>query len=333
MTRSVSSLPPAFRTAAAGLCAVVALLGATPAAQAEGYPSKPVRVVVPWPAGAITDALARRLSDQVSLQLGQPFIVDNRPGASGSIGTSFAAKSAADGYTLMVVSSDTHAINPIYYAKLPYATSDFADVMGLAKFSYTIAVGNHVPASSLREFVALAKAQPGKYSYASWGNCSLAHLGTELLKSAAGIELLHVPFQGTAPGVTALISANVDLMIVPAGTAEQQRRAGKLKILAVAGPARYPFIADVPTTTETGYPAVIVQQWFGLVVPKGGRSEVTHQLATAFSRALAQKETADWIASQGGEPMPIDGAQFKAFSQGESTRWRKVVHDARIQLQ
>ncbi|WP_029001480.1 Bug family tripartite tricarboxylate transporter substrate binding protein [Azohydromonas australica] len=333
MPRSASTFVPAFRTAAAGLCAVVALLGATPAVQAEDYPSKPVRVVVPWPAGAITDALARRLSDQVSVQLGQPFIVDNRPGASGSIGTSFAAKSAADGYTLMVASSDTHAINPIYYAKLPYATGDFADVMGLAKFSYTIAVGNHVPANSLREFIALAKAQPGKYSYASWGNGSLAHLGTELFKSAAGVDLLHVPFQGLAPGVTALISANVDLMIVPAGTAEQQRQAGKLKILAVAGPARHPFIANVPTTAEAGYPSVVVQQWFGLVVPKGSRNEVTQRLGTAFSRALAQKETTDWIASQGGEPMPIDGAQFKAFSQSESARWRKVIADAHIQLQ
>lgn len=333
MPRSVSTFVPAFRTAAAGLCAVAALLGAAPAVQAEDYPSKPVRVVVPWPAGAITDALARRLSEQVGVQLGQPFIVDNRPGASGSIGTSFAAKSAADGYTLMVASSDTHAINPIYYAKLPYATSDFADVMGLAKFSYTIAVGNHVPANSLREFIALAKAQPGKYSYASWGNGSLAHLGTELFKSAAGIDLLHVPFQGLAPGVTALISANVDLMIIPAGTAEQQRQAGKLKILAVAGPARHPFIASVPTTAEAGYSSVVVQQWFGLVLPKGGRNEVTQRLGTAFSRALAQKETTDWIASQGGEPMPIDGAQFKAFSQGESARWRKVIADAHIQLQ
>ena len=312
---------------------MAALLGATPAARAQDYPSKPVRVVVPWPAGAITDALARRLSAQVSSQLGQPFIVDNRPGASGAIGTSFAAKSAADGYTLLVASSDTHAINPIYYAKLPYATSDFTNVTGLAKFSYTIAVGNHVPASSLGEFVALAKAQPGKYSYASWGNGSLAHLGTELLKAAAGIDLLHVPFQGTAPGVTALISGNVDLMIVPAGTAEQQRQAGKLKILAIAGPARYPFIADVATTAEAGYPSVVVQQWFGLAVPKGIPKEITGPLAAAFSRALAQKETVDWIAAQGGEPMPIDGAQFKSFVQGESVRWRKVISDARIQLQ
>jgi tripartite-type tricarboxylate transporter receptor subunit TctC len=333
MSRCFNPLPPVFRNAAAALCAVAVLAGAAPAVQAEGYPDKPVRVVVPWPAGAITDALARRLSDQVGAQLGQPFIVDNRPGASGIIGTSFAAKSAADGYTLLVASSDTHAINPIYYAKLPYATSDFADVMGLAKFSYTISVGNHVPANSLREFVALAKAQPGKYSYASWGNGSLAHLGTELFKSAAGIDLLHVPFQGTAPGVTALIGGNVDVMIVPAGTAEQQRRAGKLKILAIAGPMRYPVIADVPTTAEMGYPSVVVQQWFGLVLPKGSPRDATGRLAQELSRALARKETVDWIAAQGGEPMPMDGAQFKGFAEGESARWRKVVRDAGIPLQ
>jgi tripartite-type tricarboxylate transporter receptor subunit TctC len=333
MTRSFCTLLTALRNATAGLSAVAVLWAATSSAQAEGYPSKPVRVVVPWPAGAITDALARRLSDQVSLQLGQPFIVDNRPGASGAIGTSFAAKSAADGYTLMVASSDTHAINPIYYTKLPYATADFVDVTGLAKFSYTIAVGNHVPATSLREFVALAKAQPGKYSYASWGNGSLAHLGTELFKSAAGIDLLHVPFQGTAPGVTALISGTVDLMIVPAGTAEQQRKAGKLKILAIAGPARCSAVADVPTTAETGYPSVLVQQWFGLVMPKGSQDGIKDRLAAAFSRALAQKETSDWIATQGGEPLPMNGEQFKEFAQGESMRWRKVITDARIQLQ
>lgn len=321
-----------FSTSAA-LGAAALLVLAMPAARAENYPAKPVRVVVPWPAGAITDALARRLSDQVSAQLGQPFIVDNRPGASGSIGASFAAKSGPDGYTLLVASSDTHAINPIYYAKLPYATGDFTDVMGLARFSYTIAVGSHVPANSLREFVALAKAQPGKYSYASWGNGSLAHLGTELLKSAAGIDLLHVPFQGLAPGVTALIGSNVDLMIVPAGTAEQQRQAGKLKILAVAGPARHASIADVPTTAETGYPAVIVQQWFGLVAPKGSPDAVKGTLTAAFSRALARKDTLEWIATQGGEPMPIAGEQFKAFAQGESARWRKVIADAHIQLQ
>jgi tripartite-type tricarboxylate transporter receptor subunit TctC len=315
------------------LSAAALTLLALPVARADNYPAKPVRVVVPWPAGAITDALARRLSEPVSAQLGQPFIVDNRPGASGSIGASFAAKSAPDGYTLLVASADTHAINPIYYARLPYATGDFSDVMGLAKFSYTIAVGSHVPANSLREFVALAKAQPGKYSYASWGNGSLAHLGTELLKSAAGIDLLHVPFQGLAPGVTALIGGNVDLMIVPAGSAEQQRQAGKLKILAVAGPARHASIADVPTTAETGYPAVIVQQWFGLVAPKGTSEAAKGTLAAAFSRALARKDTLDWITTQGGEPMPISGEQFKAFAQGESARWRKVIDEAHIQLQ
>jgi tripartite-type tricarboxylate transporter receptor subunit TctC len=122
-------------------------------------------------------------------------------------------------------------------------------------------------------------------------------------------------------------------MIVPAGTAEQQRKAGKLKILAIAGPARYPVIADVPTTAETGYPSVVVQQWFGLVVPKGGHNGITDRLAAAFSSALAQKETADWIAAQGGEPLPINGEQFRAFAQGESMRWRKVISDARIQLQ
>ncbi|WP_066343001.1 Bug family tripartite tricarboxylate transporter substrate binding protein [Azohydromonas lata] len=333
MNGSLKTLSPTLRNTALGLCAMAGLLTATPVVRAEDYPSKPVRVVVPWPAGAITDALARRLSEQVGSQLGQPFIVDNRPGASGSIGTSFAAKSAADGYTLMVASSDTHAINPIYYTKLPYATADFADVTGLAKFSYIIAVGKHVPANSLREFVALAKAQPGKYSYASWGNGSLAHLGTELFKSAAGIELLHVPFQGTAPGVTALISSTVDLMIMPAGTAEHQRKAGKLKILAVAGPARSSVVADVPTTAETGYPSVIVQQWFGLVVPKGSQDGVRSRLAAAFSRALTQKDTADWIASEGGEPLPLNGEQFKAFAQSESQRWRKVIADARIDLQ
>lgn len=333
MTHRLSTLSAPLRSAAVGLGIAAGLLAATPVVRAEDYPNKPVRVVVPWPAGAITDALARRLSEQVGAQLGQPFIVDNRPGASGTIGTSFAAKSAADGYTLMVASSDTHAINPIYYTKLPYATADFADVAGLAKFSYIIAVGNHVPASSLREFVALAKSQPGKYSYASWGNGSLAHLGTELFKSAAGIDLLHVPFQGTAPGLTALMSSTVDLMIMPAGTAEQQRKAGKLKILAVAGPVRSPVIADVPTTAETGYPSVVVQQWFGLVVPKGSQEGVRGKLAATFSRALAHKSTADWIASEGGEPMPLDGEQFKAFTQSESVRWRKVIADAHIQLQ
>lgn len=161
----------------------------------------------------------------------------------------------------------------------------------------------------------------------------MAHLGTELFKSAAGIDLLHVPFQGTAPGVTALISGTVDLMIVPAGTAEQQRKAGKLKILAIAGPARSSAVADVPTTAETGYPSVIVQQWFGLVMPKGSQDAIKGKLAAAFSRALAQKETADSIASEGGEPLPISGEQFREFAQGESMRWRKVIADARIQLQ
>lgn len=333
MNGSLKTLSSTLLNATVGLGAVAGLLLATPAVRAEDYPAKPVRVVVPWPAGAITDALARRLSEQVGAQLGQPFVVDNRPGASGSIGASFAAKSAADGYTLMVASSDTHAINPIYYARLPYATGDFADVAGLAKFSYTIAVGRHVPANNLREFVALAKSQPGKYSYASWGNGSLAHLGTELFKSAAGVDLLHVPYQGLAPGVTALISGTVDLMIIPAGSAEQQRKAGKLKILAVAGPARSAAVADVPTTAETGYPSVIVQQWFGLVVPKGSPDAARSKLAAAFSRALGQKETADWIASEGGEPLPLTGEQFKAFAQGESVRWRKVIADARIELQ
>ncbi|WP_170162399.1 tripartite tricarboxylate transporter substrate binding protein, partial [Caldimonas tepidiphila] len=156
---------------------------------------------------------------------------------------------------------------------------------------------------------------------------------TELFESEAGIDMLHVPYQGAGPGVTALIAGNVDMMIVPAGTAEQHRKTGKLKILAIAGPGRYPVIADVPTTAEQGYPSVIVQQWFGLSVPKGSSVEVINRLSKEFSRALATKESADWIAAQGGEPFPVNAAQFRSFSESESARWRKVISEARIQIQ
>ncbi|WP_157991683.1 Bug family tripartite tricarboxylate transporter substrate binding protein [Caldimonas tepidiphila] len=179
MNPKAASKTSVFLNVVLGAC-FVAPLGAAFDANAQTYPNKPVKVVVPWPAGAITDGLTRQLGSQVSSTIGQPLVIENRAGASGTIGANFVAKSAADGYTLLIASSDTHAINPNYYTKLPYALSDFVDVMGLAKFSYTISVGSHVPANNLKEFVALAKANPGKFSYATWGNGSLAHLGTEL---------------------------------------------------------------------------------------------------------------------------------------------------------
>lgn len=333
MVGSIRSTATRFcRTATRILGAACLALTVNAGAQTP-YPERPIRVVVPWPAGAITDALARKLAEQVSPKLGQTLVIENRPGASGSIGAQYASKAAADGYTVLVASSDTHAINPHYYTKLSYSINDFVDVLGLARFSYAIAVGGHVRADTLADLVALAKKNPKQLSYSSWGNGSLAHLGSELFNAAAGIELLHVPFQGAAPALSALMAGTVDMMIVPVGMAEQNRHTGKIKILALAGPARYPVIADVPTTAELGYPTVIVQQWFGLAAPKGTPGLPIERLAAAFTTAVGQPDTAQWLATQGGEAFALDGPKFRAFVEGESARWRTVLRDADIPLQ
>ncbi len=328
MFKIPSLIGPAIRRAAAAL-----LLLASLGAHAQDYPSRPVKLVVPWPAGGITDVVARKLVDTVSREAGQTFVVDNKAGANGAIGSLAASKAPADGYTLLMSSSDTHAINPIYYARLSYGTRDFVDIAGLAKFSYTIAIGGHVPAKNLAEFVALAKAEPRHYTYATWGNGSLAHLGSEAFSAAAGIQMLHVPFQGAAPGLQALLAGTVDMMILPVAAAEQNLKSGKLKVLALAGPARMQALPDVPTTAELGYPGVIVQQWFGLVAPKGTPPALQQKLGDWFTRAVTQKETVAWLESQGGAPMPLSGDQLRAFQESESARWSRVIREARIAIQ
>jgi tripartite-type tricarboxylate transporter receptor subunit TctC len=319
--------------AKARLAAVGGMFVAAIGAQAQDYPSRSVKVVVPWPAGAITDATARKILETVSRDAGQAFIVENKVGASGAIGSYAVSKAPADGYTLLVSSSDTHAINPVYYARLNYGTRDFAEITGLAKFSYTLAIGAHVPANTLAEFVALAKANPRRYTYATWGNGSLAHLGSEAFGATAGVQLMHVPFQGAAPGLQALLAGTVDMMILPVAAAEQNRKTGKLKVLALAGPSRARVLPDVPTTAELGYADVVVQQWFGLVAPRGTAPEVQKKLGDWFSKAATQPDMVAWLETQGGEPMVLPADRLRSFQASESVRWGRVIRESKIDIQ
>jgi len=307
----------------------VASLGAialsSPLLAADPWPNKPIKIVVPFPTGGSTDAIGRMMAAELGKQLGQPVIVDNRGGANGNIGSEAVAKAAPDGYTLLVSGVGSNSINYSLYRKMPYADRDFAHISLLATGPNVLVANPEFPARSFTEFVALAKANPGKYSHASSGNGSSGHLAMEMLKQAAGLTLTHVPYKGGGPAMTDTIGGQIPLLFINQDNALPQVKAGKLRALAVTSAARNPAYPDVPTIAESGFPGFSAVSWFGLSAPAGTPKEVVTRLQEASARALASTEIRERLQSQGFVVVGSTPEQFSAFVRDEIAKWGKAA--------
>ena len=305
-------------------CATL-LLWSSPVLAAESYPARPIRFVVPFPPGAATDALARIIGQKLAEGVGQPVVVDNRAGAGGTLGTDVVAKAVPDGYTLLMAGA-AHAINASLYARLPYDPQrDFAAVTLVAFLPNVLVAHPGVPAANIRELVALAKARPGQLNYASGGSGSTAHLAMELLKTNAGIDVVHVPYKGGGQAMNDLLGGQVSLLFTSLYSAQPQVKAGKLRALGVASAKRTPFAPEVPTIAESGLPGYSVIAWYGVMVPAQTPPATVARLHAEIAKGLKTPDSQERFAGQGAELVVNTPAEFAAHVRTEIAKWAKVV--------
>lgn len=299
-----------------------------PGAEAQSYPSKPVRLISPYPPGGGTDATARIISQALSDQLGQQVIVDNRAGASGRIGTEIASKSPADGYTLVLGNVAPLAILPAAVAKLPYdPIHDFNPVSLIATSDYVLTVHPSLPARSLKELLALAKAKPGELTYASSGNLGAPHLAGELINLTAGVKILHVPYKGNGPAAIAVMSGESTMMFGSGPSVVPHVKAGKMRALATTGKKRS--MPELPAVAEL-LPGYEVTQWYGILVPAGVPKDIIERLNREIVRAIANPRVAQLFVNLGTQPVSSSPGEFAAFIKAETDKWRKVIQAANI---
>ena len=301
------------------------------AAHGEPYPNRPIRIVVPYAAGGAVDIVARTLGQPLSEALKQPVIVDNRPGASANIGMELVAKAAPDGYTLLMASNGI-ATNMALFPHLAFdAQRDFAPIAKIGYAPLVIVVPAASPAKSLKDLIAMARAEPGKLTYASAGNGSSGHLAGELLKSAAKIDVLHVPYKGGAPAITDLLGERISFMPINPVEVMAHIRGGRLRALAVASDKRFPLLPDVPTVAEAGLPGYEASVWWGLVAPAKTSPDLVRQLNAETNRALANPAIANKLAELGVVVTPGAPDQFTAFIKSQTELWSGVIKSAGIQ--
>jgi tripartite-type tricarboxylate transporter receptor subunit TctC len=314
------------------LAAAGALLAAccTAPAQAQDYPSRNITIIVPFPAGGIVDAAARLLQPEFEKAFGRTVIIENRGGAAGVVGTAAVVKAEPDGHTLLMVTS-SHTTTPVINTKVPYDTErDLAPVAIFARDPLLFVVSNNVPARSLAEFVAMAKAEPGKLNYATPGYGSGAHFVTELLSQRAGIKMQHVPYRGGAPAVLAVVTGDAQFSALSGQVSLPQIHAGAIRALAVGGLQRHPALPDAPTVAESGYPGFEAVQWVGLLAPRGTPKPVIDRLHAVLTQALKTPEIAARFTSQGMTPAVSTPAEFQAVIEAEMKQWREVAEAAKI---
>jgi len=297
-------------------------------AASQPYPARPVRMVVPWPAGGSADILGRVLGQKLGENLAQTFVIDNRPGAGSTLGTAIVAKSAPDGYTVLLAVA-AHAINATMYRKLPYDTvKDFEPVVLAATVMPVLVVHPAVPASTVREFIELAKSKPGTVTYASAGNGSTQHLAGELFKSAAGIGLVHVPYKGGPPAVTDLIAKQVSAYFPNIPTVLPHIKAGRLKAIAVTGARRSALLPTVPSVAESGIPGFEVTDWYGMLVSARTRRDVVSKLNSEVNGILRAPEMQSHLIELGFEVAGGTPEQFAEHIRLEITKWAKAVNSS-----
>jgi len=321
-----------MRVLALGLAITFAIAAALPVpAQAQPFPARPVRLVVPFPPGGATDIIGRLIAQKASEDWGQSVVVDNRPGAGGNIGADLVAKSPPDGYTMGIVIT-AHVINPSMRADLPYnTTKDLAGVSMVAVSHIALVATPGLEANTVPELIALAKKNPGKLTYATPGTGTAMHLAGELLKSLAAIDIVHVPYKGGAPASVDVMSGRVALQIDPMYSSMANVKAGKLKLLAIASPQRAPTAPGVPTIAET-FPGFSVMSITGVVVPSATPHDIVSKASIDINRALAAADLVERMSQQGMEPSGTTPAQFDAFIRTEIEKWSKVVKSSGAKL-
>ena len=301
-------------------------------ALAQAYPNKPIRLIVPFPAGGATDILARALSQKLGEKIGQTVVVENRPGAGGTIGADAASKSVADGYTLLLATSSTHSIGPAINPKIPYnAETDFTPIAYVASSPNVVVVPNTLPVKTMREFIDYARKNPGKLNYASSGNGTIVHLTTEYFKAQSDTFILHIPYRGTALAIPDLISGKVDVLFDSFVTGMPHVKDGKLRALAVTSAKRSALAPDMPTVAEVlpGFESVT---WFGLYGPKAMSADVALKVNQAVNAALADADVKERFARLGAEPAGGTPQAFAAMVKSDNTKWKKIIADRKISV-
>jgi tripartite-type tricarboxylate transporter receptor subunit TctC len=320
------------RDAIAGLTCGLSLLIA-PRARAQGsYPNRLVKLVVPYPAGGTTDLLGRLIADRLKSTLAATVIVENKPGAATALGAEQVARAEPDGYTLLVATSTTLAINRTLYKQLPYdPVKDFAAIALVAAVPFVLVINPSLPAKTLAEFIAFAKQTPG-LTYGSAGNGSPQHLGAEMLKAQAGIDIRHVPYRGSVPAMLDVIAGHISFMVVDLQPALQQIREGKLRVLGVTTPKRVAAAPDIPTLAETGLPGFELLAWQGVVAPHGTPRPIVERLATEIGNFASDEAARGQFAALALEPLPPSTPEsFAAYIKSEGDRWAKIVKAAGIE--
>jgi tripartite-type tricarboxylate transporter receptor subunit TctC len=304
------------------------------AAVAQGYPNKPIRLVVTFPAGGGADFVARAIAPKLSEALGQPVVIDNRAGANGGIGNEIVAKSPPDGYTLLLGAAGALTIAPHLYEKLPFDTfKDFDPVSLVGSSPFILTVNPSVPASSLQELTALAKAKPATLNFGSSGTGGAPHLAGELYKSLAGVNLVHVPYKGLAPAITDLLGGQVQVLFADVGLVAPHIKAGKLKALAVTGTQRSSAVPDIPTMIEAGLPGYSAGTWYGILAPAGTPASVTAKLNAALVSLLATTEIKTQFAGQGIDPAGDRPEQFATLIRDDYDKWARLIREAKIKVE
>ena len=314
-----------IRRALVALAAFAACATVT-AAHAQAFPNRPIRVVVPFPAGGGTDIIAREVTQKVTQSTGWVFVVENKPGAGGNLGVEAVAKSPADGYTLVLGQTSNMAINPTLYAKMPYdSVKDLAPILLVANAPLVMVTGANSVHKTLADVVKAAKDKPGALNFASPGNGTVAHLTSELFQAAASVKMQHVPYKGAAQALTDVVSGNVELYMSSVPTLIGQIKQGKLRALAVTSAQRVDDLPQVPTINESGYKGFDAVTWFGFLAPAGTPKDVLAKLNTEFNAALKQPDLQKKLGDQGADPAGGTPEQFAALIKDDIVRWGKVV--------
>jgi tripartite-type tricarboxylate transporter receptor subunit TctC len=307
----------------------LALFLAAFAAAAQQYPSKPIRIIVPYPAGGPTDIVARLLAQRLSERWSVPVLIDNRGGAAGIIGTELGAKAAPDGHTLLWGTSGTHAINPSLYRDLPYdALRDFAPITLVALGTNALVVHPSIPAHSPAQLIALARAKPNQLNFGSSGSGATSHLAGEMLKTLGKVQIVHVPFKGAAPAIVALVAGQVDLAVLDLPPLLPQIRAGKLRALGVAARNRFPGLPQVPTLIEAGLPGFDASSWHGLWAPAATPKAIVDKLNAEVAAIVRTASVVEQLTAQGSAPVGNSPEQFARFIRDEMEKWGAVVRQS-----
>lgn len=300
-------------------------------AQTEAYPSRPVRMIVPFPPSGSTDIMARVVAQKLTQKLGQQVIVDNRGGAGGTIGMNIAAKAPPDGYTVMMSTSITHTVGASLYSKLPYnVLTDFAPITLAASVPLLLVVNPTLPAKSVKELIQLAKAKPGQLNYASPGSGTSGHLAAEMFKSMAGVDIVHVPYKGGGPAVVDLIGGQVQMLILSAVATLPHVKTGKLRALAVTGLSRSAKLPDIPTVSESGLPGYEVVLWYGISAPAKTPAPIVSRLNHDIVAIMRSPEMRERLASEAGEPIGNTPEEFEKIIRADVAKWAKIVRESGI---